>query len=63
MKNQLKEESQIVSAKEQKLKSQHKKFFKVHLPREELDKFSGSGLKDFFVHAVFSSKFYDKKRN
>ena len=63
MKNQLKEESQIVSAKEQKLISQHKKFYKVHLPREELDKFSGTGLKDFTVHAVFSSKFYDRKRH
>ena len=63
MLNQVKEESQIVFSKKQKLESQHKKFFKVHLPREELDKFSGSGVKDFCVHAVFSSKFYDKKRN
>lgn len=63
MKNQLKEESQIVSAKEQKLISQHKKFYKVHLIREELDKFSGTGLKDFTVHAVFSSKFFDRKRH
>ena len=63
MKNQLKEESQIVSAKEQKLISQHKKFYKVHLPREELDKFSGTGLKDFTVHAVFSSKFFDRKKH
>ena len=62
MNNQLKEEIQIVSAKEQKLKSQHKKFYKVHLPKEELDKFSGGRDFDkFMVHAVFSSKFYDRR--
>ena len=50
-------------AKEQKLVSQHKNFYKVHLPRDELDKFNASGLQDFVVHAVFSSKFFDKKKN
>jgi len=45
-----------------KLISQHKKFYKVHLPKLELDKFHpGKGLDDFFVHVVFSSKYFDKQ--
>jgi len=62
MRNQLKEERQVVKAKEMKLISQHKKFYKVHLPKLELDKFHpGKGLDDFFVHVVFSSKYFDKQ--
>ena len=52
---------QVVRAKEQKLESQHKKFYKIHLPRDELDKFkSNPNLRNFFVHLVFSSKYYEK---
>ena len=50
-------------AKEQKLTSQHKKFYKVHLPKDELDKFKpskGHWTENFSVHMVFSSKFFEK---
>lgn len=61
MRNQLREERQVVKAKELKLTSQHKKFYKIHLPKVELDKFNPSkGLRDFFVHIVFSSKYYER---
>jgi len=61
MKNQLREERQVVKAKELKLTSQHKKFYKIHLPKVELDKFApAKGLRDFFVHIVFSSKYYER---
>ena len=47
--------------KDKKLHSQHKKYFKIFLPRNELDKFKpGKKMSDFSVNLVFSTKYFDK---
>lgn len=62
MRNQFREEQQVVREKDKKLHSQHKKYFKVLLPQSELDKFKpGKGMKDFKVNLVFSTKYFDKQ--
>jgi len=54
----------VVREKEKKLTSQHKKYFKVLLKAEELDKFEPKKVKqkmlDFQVNLVFSCQYFDK---
>ena len=62
IRNQFREEQQVVRDKVKKLTSQHKKYFKVNLPKTELDKFKpGKSMNDFVVNLVFSTKYFDKK--
>ena len=61
MRNQFKEEQNLCREKDKKLHSQHKKYFTVLLPRDELDKFKpGKKMADFKVNLVFSTKYFDK---
>ena len=48
IRNQFREEQQVVRDKVKKLTSQHKKYFKVNLPKTELDKFK-PGKSSFFA--------------
>jgi len=62
MRNQFREEQQVVREKDKKLHSQHKKYFKVLLPKLELDKFKpGKKMDNFKVNLVFSTKYFDKQ--
>ena len=62
IRNQFREEQQVVRDKVKKLTSQHKKYFKILLPKKELDKFKpGKAMDDFAVNLVFSTKYFDKK--
>lgn len=61
MRNQFREEQQVVREKDKKLHSQHKKYFKILLPRNELDKFKpGKRMLDFKVNLLFSTKYFDR---
>jgi len=61
MRNQFREEQQVVREKEKKLHSQHKKYYKITLPRDELDKFKpGKKMANFKVNLVFTTKYFDK---
>ena len=52
----------MVRDKVKKLTSQHKKYFKINLPKDELDKFKPrKTMNDFTVNLVFSTKYFDKK--
>lgn len=63
MRNQFREEQQVVREKDKKLTSQHKKYFKIELPKTELDKFKpGKKMDDFKVNLVFSTKYFDRPR-
>ena len=62
IRNQFREEQQVVRDKVKKLTSQHKKYFKINLPKDELDKFKPrKTMNDFAVNLVFSTKYFDKK--
>ena len=60
MQNQISEEHKTLRKKEKDQTSMQKKFFKIWLPRDELDKFAPkngkNGFEDFGVNLVLSQK-------
>ena len=62
LRNQFKEECQVVRDKNKKLQQQRTKFYKVTLKRDDLDKFHpGKKFDDFQVVLLLNKKYIDQK--